>query len=188
MSINTNGILLGKISNVEIISALKEAFPNVTDFRTEFSDDDRFFKIIFAEPNSDKIGPSDASHRMLFVFNGHSSPDYTNVYSGERTILSLGYWGSSVEIIEALTTQFGGFIRKNDSNSEWELINSEPSNGYVLSARDRLEVDLAKIIPRAAANSILTTLKDDTSLEQLITAFETYKENRDLTAVQRPGI
>lgn len=41
-------------------------------------------------------------------------PDILKMIKSEKTHLGLGYWGKSVEILEAIVKKFGGWLDEND--------------------------------------------------------------------------
>lgn len=62
----------------------------------------------------------DPESRMLFICN--NACDYTEVFPGVKTILSLGYWGSSVEIMRHVVGRFGGYILAADTGDDWKMM------------------------------------------------------------------
>lgn len=61
----------------------------------------------------------DSGERNLSVFfNGSCRCDYEGVTGEPHTMISFGYWGSAVEIMETILEELGGFIQVNDCGPE----------------------------------------------------------------------
>ena len=140
MGIDSRLKLLGKISDNQIVSIIKEVIgvDAVSEVKTEkhsklddlgfpfrnYGDEDYWYGIygyITFEYNGEK--------RMLFYsynnINVYENIDYyknnfpnrkdiVKMIKSETTSLSLGTWGSAVEILEKIAKKFGGWLDEND--------------------------------------------------------------------------
>lgn len=182
MSVSTNAILFGKITHADIIPVLKKAFPHISDdFKVAAEGDGITSRLVFPEPFP--VSEKDASHRNLYIFDGSIS-DHLDIYDGSRTLLNLNHWGSAVEIMKALLDQFGGYLLERDG-VEWQLYNPTPASEPVdMTAKDRLKIKLAAIIPPKAINLIDDVINNDVALNDLTKALNEY---RDETLEDIPG-
>lgn len=62
--------------------------------------------------------------RELFVLWNYMD-HYKICPNSERTILNLGCWGNSVEILEDIVSQLGGgYLIRNDKKEDWHYVKS----------------------------------------------------------------
>lgn len=85
--------------------------PTVSGISIHPTFEDKFHQITFKYKGED---------RMISVFwDGNCKNDYADVTSDSVTLLSLGCWGSSEEIIRVILDHFGGgWIDVNDCDEE----------------------------------------------------------------------
>ena len=116
-----------KVQNIDDIGNWPHHhFGSVTDYVT------RSGFIDFTMPNGDI--------RMVFYYYTNcwaSSDDQSYIEDGlekmvssDRTYLSLGYWGDSVDIMKAIVEEFGGWLDENDCDDEtYYYIRKKRSSG-----------------------------------------------------------
>lgn len=142
MSVNTCVKLLGHVEPEQIFDFIREHFDsktkllslNKSSFDKSASDYD-FIKEVYDDTNK---ATSYSGHLCLFKFNEESrmmfyaydnynpyeNLDYysqhnlENMVKAETTYLSLGNWGSSVEIMTAICRAFGGWIDEDDCDGK----------------------------------------------------------------------
>jgi hypothetical protein len=180
MGADAKAILFGKVSHEEIAAVISATFPEtVGAFTTDVKEADRYVILRFPEPNPTS---GSAKLRQLFIFDGSKTPDDSDVYDGTRTLLNLGVWGSSTEILKAVTAQFGGYLITNDSDSTvtWEAVAS-PSRAFEgAEPKDRLRIALARHLPVKIANELSRLADDEGALDKTLEAYATYKKERDI--------
>lgn len=137
MGVNTCGRLLGHVKPEEIVNYIYHNWnKNVVnrverelmnkwenrDFIKEKYDDNIYIDsgfIIFEYKKENRM-----IHYFYESYNSYENLDYykqyglENMVKMETTRLSLGYWGSSVEIIKELVSYFGGYIDEDDCDNE----------------------------------------------------------------------
>jgi len=99
MGVDTKAIIRKGVTITEIVETLSAKYSNVDVHSTHSND---FLQATFLDGN-DK--------RMLSIFFLDTAK---NDYKIDGVLLSLGYWGNSVEIATYLCETFGGYIDKND--------------------------------------------------------------------------
>lgn len=104
MGVDTKAILRKGTGIEEIVSHLSKKY---SDVKVESTHTDYYFVITFKD-NKD--------NRSLNVFT--KSEMSAQDYDIEGTLLSLGLWGNSVEIMKYLLNEFGGYLDENDCDSE----------------------------------------------------------------------
>ena len=72
-------------------------------------------------------------HRILSVFENYMDDETNEV----GTHLSMGMYGSSIQIMRGILEGFGGYIRENDLTNKWEYV--EPSDKVNLTDDEILE-------------------------------------------------
>ena len=119
MSIDTNGLLKGNVSHIEIIEFLKKKF-NIENITHSVTKDPTFTKF-YSKPIYHGFIQIEIKneHRSMFYISGKPKDDsYTEVDDGEYTYISLGHNELAEEIIESIVTEFGGYIDYNDCDDE----------------------------------------------------------------------
>jgi hypothetical protein len=129
MGIDTKALLRGRVEVMQIANDLIELYGTEGDkVSINFTFDAGFFKISFYHKDRPKFGTNfeearawnGKNIRSMCVFYNCKS-DYASVTTDECTMLSLGCWGESVEIMESLLCKYGGWIMRNDCTDEWEV-------------------------------------------------------------------
>ncbi len=171
MGVDTKSILFGKPNATEIAQAITEAFGFEPEIRMAFSDDPTYFIMNFPDTQDNK------EPRRLNV-HLDCAGDYADVYQGDATLCSLGMWGGSIEIMEALAKKFGGFVCDSDSVGEWRPVdrveNTDPSVTS-LPPEAVLNLTLAKVIDPQAAIEIRKLVKDREQFAKLMDALDVYR-------------
>ena len=156
MGIDTKAILRKGTTLSEIKCRLELKYGKVTVHPTH-SDD--FFNLSFKEPK--KI-PDASNYRTLAVFlNKYAKIDYKI----DGVLISLGYWGSNIEIMKWLLEEFGGYLDENDCDDEgFYPVNIKSfKKGKDFSPKDLF------------INKVINKLGYD-KLEEAMKLFEEYKE------------
>lgn len=172
MSTDTHAILLGERTLEEVAAALRRS-PLVTG-------------PVAAVPMSPpmlgyvRAAFADKTFRNFHVFDGKLISDYSDVYDGERTLVSCSAGGDSVALMEAVVSPFGGFIRDHDGSDapDWRAIEPGPELG--LTPIEKLTVALTRITPiPQEAQIIRNMLVDPEKLAAFRQAFDDYAEASD---------
>lgn len=140
MGIDTIAKIKGRVTSKQIVDTIEELFDVDTENEVVIHKHEKLDDLDFPFRN---YGEEDywfgdfgficftynGENRMLFysydninVYDGleyykKQYPDRTDIHKmikSETTHLSLGKWGSSVEILEAIVKKFGGWIDEND--------------------------------------------------------------------------
>lgn len=130
MSVDTKALLKGDIDIMTVAKDIIECYQ--TDRFTvsvHFTTQDDFYQINFKQKyptdwremsSAEKREWYANNNRTMCVFYGCESDYRKDVsYEGLMTYLSLGCWGDSVEIVEALLKRHGGYIMRNDMTDDW---------------------------------------------------------------------
>lgn len=137
MGIDTCGRLLGHVKKEEIINYIyhnwdKEVTNNINyyndwrekDFIKEIYDKN---KNIYSEHGFIFFKYNGQKRNLFYCYNSYNEYEnlkyykkhgLENMVKSETTFISLGCWGSSVEIIKELVTYFGGYIDERDCDDE----------------------------------------------------------------------
>jgi hypothetical protein len=180
MGADAKAILFGKVSHEEIAAVISATFPEtIGAFTADVKEADRFVILRFPEPNPTS---GSAKLRQMFIFDGSKTPDDSDIYDGTRTLVNVGVWGSSTEIMKAITAQFGGYLITNDSDSTvtWEAI-AAPSRAFEgAEPKDRLRIALARHLPVKIANELSKLADDEGALDKTLEAYATYKKEQSI--------
>lgn len=109
MGVDTKAILRKGTTLEQIKNRIELKYGEVS-IRSTHSED--YFEIIFKEP---KEIPGAATHRSLAVFINDFAK---NDYGIDGVLVSLGYWGSNIEIMKWLLEEFGGYLDESDCDDE----------------------------------------------------------------------
>lgn len=128
MSVDTKAVLRG--GNIDVIQLANDLIAlygtDRNSVEVQFTFEPNFYKIIFSQRNK----PDDISWakwkekntRSMCVFY-NIKEDYEDLTSEECTLLTLGAWGESVEIMESLLKKYTGWLCRNDCEEDnWEFI------------------------------------------------------------------
>ena len=143
MGCDTNGKIKGYVSAEEILNFIRQKYdPNAKSYVTRdrtYPINEVTWKYKFNEHSKDNdywytedgyitFTYKDEQRQLFYVYsniNSFENEDYyenlglLDMVKAETTSLSLGCWGSSVEIITELVAQFGGgWVDNNDCDSE----------------------------------------------------------------------
>ncbi len=175
MSIDTSAIVFGAPGAEEIAAAIRTAFNVEVHVET---DGDEFFRIRFSEPGGGQ--PGQPSSRNMHVFpNMHTKTrDHKDIYTGEYTYCSLGCWGQSVEIMEAIASRFGGYVLDNDMHENWRKVEANPETAPELSDEDVLRIELADIAGPKFGTALAALVDEPEKLEKIMEAYSRYKERK----------
>lgn len=137
MSVDTKGLLKGRIDIEEVANIIKNKFK--TEYIKIEKEKDNVYNIEGKEFRSEY-------GRIFFTYKGdnrilsyyfstsqsdikqHDEVNQENIY----TQISLGYWGDSEKIITEIVKEYGGYIDKNDCDDiDYEPIEVD-SNGNII--------------------------------------------------------
>ncbi|MFO1442867.1 hypothetical protein KDN24_06515 [Bacillus sp. Bva_UNVM-123] len=122
MGVDTDGRISNKHGVKDIQRALKHKFNINNNISDTHSKD--YYVLSF-----DYKG----ENRNLSVFE-----NYVDDYDGKPgTHMSLGMWGSSIELMRGILEMYGGEIKENDCSDEWKYVS--PSDKIHLSEEEILE-------------------------------------------------
>jgi hypothetical protein len=178
MGASAKAILFGDVGHEEIAAIIRATFPSTANEMTAvLQHADSYTTLRFPEPNP---VPNNALHRQLLIFKGDMTPDDLHVYAGTRTLLNLSVWGSSTEILEAVTAQFGGYLLTNDSDETvtWEAVAAPASAFEGAEPKDRLRIALGRHLPVTLANELSKLADDEVALAKTLDAYATYKKEQ----------
>jgi hypothetical protein len=171
VGVDTKSILFGKPNAAEIAQAITEAFGFDPEVRMAFNDDPTYFILNFPDTQDKKEA------RRLNV-HLDCEGDYAHVHQGKATQCSLGMWGGSIEIMEALARKFGGFVCDCDSVGEWRPVDRVENSDAPLAPLPPeavLNLTLAKVIDPQAALHIRKVVKDSEQFASLMDALDVYR-------------
>lgn len=165
MGVDTKAILIGSPKPQEIAAALRAEFGGeVSVIDTNVED---MHIVTLADPKGRR--PGDAELRSMAIHVGRFN-DYPHVYSEPHTLCSLGAFGGSVTIMEALARWFGGFVLDADSNDYWRFI--DRSHALVeLPPLDRLRIEIEKIVGAKKAIPLVEIAHDRDAMGRIIDAY-----------------
>lgn len=107
MSVDTDGKIKAEYGVKDIQRVLNHKFKVET--KLHYSGKKDYYTLEFEYKDA---------HRILSVFENYND-DETNDLC---THLSLGMYGSSIEIMRGILECFGGYIRENDCENDWEFV------------------------------------------------------------------
>jgi len=172
MGVDTKAILFGNPNAEQIAQAITATFGLDAVYRLAFSNDPSYVIMNFPDPNHQKGDDV----RRLNIHLGCT--DYSDVHDGSTTVCSLGCWGSSIQIMDALARKFGGFVYDSDSVGHWRAV-APMEAGHDASVApspiDELNLVLSKAIAPAAAIEIRDLAKDPQQFSALMAALDTYR-------------
>jgi hypothetical protein len=135
MGVNTYGII-NKGTTITDIKNFLESINEISNVKIIPTHTYEYMIIVFCYNTED---------RNMSCFFG----DYGKVnYGIDGVLLSLSYWGSSIEIILNICTHFGGFICENDAASKlFKPVDTEKLQiSKEVSKRDELTLKLIKAV------------------------------------------
>ena len=112
MGINTQGIIEHRFGVSDVIEVLANKF-NVNPV-IEDTHDKNFKSIFFNYKGEDRI---------MSVFVNYSDLEHIG-FTGMRmvTLIDLNLWGSSIELIEGVVEEFGGYMVDDDCSDDWRFV------------------------------------------------------------------
>ncbi len=173
MGVDTKSILFGQPNAAEIAQTITEAFGFEPEIRVGFGNEEVPTYFIMTFPDTQETDKG----RQLNIHLDCAS-DYTDVYEGKATLCSLGMWGGSIEIMEALARKFGGFVCDSDSVGEWrpvDRVENTDAPQAPLAPEAVLNLTLAKVIDPKAALEIRKLVKDREQFAKLMDALDLYR-------------
>lgn len=127
MGVDTNGRLIGNISPEEVLNFIRQKYDAnakssvkiknygiikkdwiITNGFIEFTYNNENRRLFYYKSNIN-------SYENLEFYSKHNLED---MVKSETTLISLGCWGSSIEIIKDIVTHFGGWIDENDCDDK----------------------------------------------------------------------
>lgn len=147
MSVDTDGKIKAEYSVMDIQRVLKHKF-NI-ESKLRYSGMKDFYTLEFNFNDE---------HRILSVFENYID-DETNELG---THLSMGMYGSSIQIMKGILECFGGYIRENDCTDSWEYVT--PKQKVHLTPDELLEDKLYRKLKTSTLNveemqSVVTYVK-----------------------------
>ena len=148
MGVNTKAIIRQGTSVTQIKESLERKYSEV-EIRATHTDS--FFALTFKDGGD---------NRQMFVHLDGAESDF----GIKGTYLSLGFWGNSVQIMNHLLSDFGGYLMENDwDNEEFVPVNIEAyQQGEAFT-----QMDLFR-------NKVISELGYDT-LDKAMKLFEEFK-------------
>ena len=119
MSKSINVILFGRRSYNEVAEAVQASMPYVRDVNVLTEDTACRGVLTFLEYDPDVF--SLQSERLVFIYPSGSVEDFSDVYSGERTLLSIYGCDEKHDVVKALTCAFGGIYELKEQN-DWMVV------------------------------------------------------------------
>jgi len=112
MGVNTQGIIHSQYKLNDIVEVLSKKFKvNITVEKTHTED----YKIASFTYKDEK--------RRLSIFENYNDKQHVGFAGvGKVTLLDLNLWGSSIELIEGIVKEFGGYVVNNDCSDDWRHI------------------------------------------------------------------
>ena len=135
MSVDTDGKIKAEYGVKDIQRVLKHKY-NV-EAKLRYSGLKDFYMLEFDYKDE---------HRILSVFENYVDDETRET----GTHLSLGMYGSSVQIMRGILESFGGYIRENDLKDNWEFV--APSDRVHLTDEEKLEDELYRQLEKSDLN------------------------------------
>ena len=112
MGINTQGVMNSRVEVSDIVEVLERKFNVITEI--EDTHDKDYKQIVFDYNGEDR-------RMSVFVnYNDHSHIGFTGM--NEVTLIDLNLWGSSIELIEGIVEEYGGYMVDNDCSDDWRYV------------------------------------------------------------------
>ena len=115
MAVSTQGIIHSQYKLNEIVSVLSKKFKvDITVDKTH----DENYKIADFIYNDER--------RRLSIFENYNDMNHVGFAGiGKVTLIDLNLWGSSIELIEGIVKEFGGYVTDSDDLDAWRYIEKE---------------------------------------------------------------
>lgn len=174
MSVSTQAILLGNPNAEEIAQAIKSIFGFEVNYYVPLKDDPSFVIMTFPEPNGN---PKAEGRRLNVHFD---SADFAEVNNSRATVVSLGCFGSAVEIVQSLAEKFGGFVCESDYVGDWRAVEpkidtEEEAFAQPLDPIDEFNLALCKSVDLAAVVAIRDVIRKPDQFQALMQALDDYR-------------
>ena len=151
MGVNTKAILRKGTTLEQIYEKLSGKYDEVNIESTSL---DYFFIITFKD---------ELDYRRMSVFFGNTA---AYDYQIDGVLCDLNLWGNSVEIMNLLLEEFGGYILKNDSSDdEWTPINLEKfEQAGELSQQELFKMKIIQSLGYSNLNKTMKLFEEFSSL------------------------
>ncbi len=136
----------------------------------------------FNEPSSHP--EEERRYRTMWIHSSYAYDAYRDVYDGDGCLIDLGCFGQSVEIVTAITENYGGFLWANDSVGDWVAIEKNPESSVELSPLAKLKLDLALALPVREAALLSNVCDNPENLRQITQALNDYVGTLDHSQVE----
>lgn len=137
MGCDTQGLLRGMVSKESILSVIRDKFDKNAklDYCGESTYFDEHLEREFKSESCQIIFMYNDEQRLLNWYFDEGQYDIKNEEDVDRsyvyTQVSLGNWGSSVDIIENIVKEFSGYIDENDYDEEGFIPIIKSSEGTI---------------------------------------------------------
>lgn len=139
MGCTTNTRLIGHIYPEEILEFVKKNFDSNAKMKIDGYEYELIKNLDWVKEVYDNSGIwknvtgiisfdyKNEGRSIFYAYNNINSYENLDFYAeknlsemvkSETTFISLGYWGTSIEIIKSITSYFGGWFDKNDCDDE----------------------------------------------------------------------
>ena len=186
MSSDTTLVLIGKVHHEMIAEVIRQKYDVDVDIKCNSLEGS--FTISFLEPHPELSSPGSAKGRLLYFSSSDHNHDYDEVYAGDKVVASLGFWGSSVDIMTALAEEFGGFVLPDDSwdSSAWVPVEKKGILSVEQSDISKLKLSLAEFMPVKDAVAFSKLMSDPDKLSKITSALNAYEAT--LMRTQTPSM
>ena len=179
MGVDTRALLVGGQNHIEIAEALASIYGCDPVIRSGVSWDEAqtHFMITFPVPGDETL-------RMMHVHLDYvqTEDDDSKVYPHDEpgTLLSLGKWGHSVEIMEALCARFSGYVLDEDTGSvapRFIDVSAEGAAPPPLSPAAEASIAIARILGPEQSAVMRAVLRDEDKVDAVIAILEKFRDS-----------
>jgi hypothetical protein len=114
MGVDAQAILTSTPDLRELMSYLTSKYTCVNSTTTVNSD---LFWINFVDGKDQR--------QLACFFDNIVACDYSDLYTGDATYVSLGKWGHSSRILRGLVAEFGGWVQEDDCSGDWKRLDED---------------------------------------------------------------
>lgn len=108
MGVDTKGITRNKVDYNEVFNFIKQKYDSKSNCNISFN---RAFKINMGRIEFEYNG----EERSIFISEMESTEEYPEIEIEVGSLwMSLGMWGSSIEIMNTIMKHFGGYVDESD--------------------------------------------------------------------------
>ena len=174
MAASAKAILFGTVHHEEIVDFLRQKMGvEAIEVQLHGKDAGNYATLTFHDP------VLEGDIRQMTIF-GNDLPGYEDVYSGDRTHVSVGARGVALAALTALAETYGGFVLADDSADEWDWIRHDGDGARTpdLSPETRLKIELSAALSPALANEIAEiVLNDPERFQSVLDAVQRYEDS-----------